>query len=183
MSPNLDVAVVRSVPLIERFENVNLMPAEMKSPGQGHSAMVSMLLDVNTHFWLRGTFEATVSSAQLSSAAVQAFWQGLRSVCRCWAYHYNGASLIRYPARGIGLRGIGERREPAKVISPMDALRRSVETERKPVEGPQRRHRTASARNRNEPRAKQDDGGQNQSRLEPRNLALAADLEFQGAWF
>jgi hypothetical protein len=50
MSPNLDVAVVRSVPLIERFENVNLMPAEMKSPGHGHSAMVSMLLDVNTHF-------------------------------------------------------------------------------------------------------------------------------------
>jgi hypothetical protein len=62
------------------------------------------------------------------------------------------------PARGIGLRNIGERREPAKVISPMDALRRSVETERKPVEGHQRR--TASARNRNEPRAKQDDGGQ-----------------------
>jgi hypothetical protein len=42
MSPNLDIAVVRSVPLIERFENVNLMPAEMKSPGQGHSAIVSM---------------------------------------------------------------------------------------------------------------------------------------------
>jgi hypothetical protein len=83
MSPNLDVAVVRSVPLIERFENVNLMPDEMKSPGHGHSAMVSMLLDVNTHFWLQGTFEVNASSAQLLSAAVQAFWQGLRSVCRC----------------------------------------------------------------------------------------------------
>src|SRR4029453_9017710 len=42
MSANLGVVVVRSVPLIERFENVNLMPAEMKSPGQGHSAIVSM---------------------------------------------------------------------------------------------------------------------------------------------
>ena len=83
MSPNLDVAVVSSVPLIERFENVNLTPAEMKSPGHGHSAMVSMLLDVNTHFWLQGTFEVNASSAQLLSAAMQAFWQGLRSVCRC----------------------------------------------------------------------------------------------------
>ena len=53
MSPNLDVAVVSSVPLIERFENVNLMPAEMKSPGHEHSAMVRMLLDVNTHFGSR----------------------------------------------------------------------------------------------------------------------------------
>jgi hypothetical protein len=44
-------------------------------------------------------------------------------------------------------------------------------------------HGTASARNRNEPRAKQDDDCRNQYRLEPRNLALAADLEFQGAWF
>jgi hypothetical protein len=51
------------------------------------------------------------------------------------------------PARGIGLRNIGERREPAKVISPMDALRRSVETERKPVEGhPRRRKRAQSKR-------------------------------------
>ena len=54
MSPNLDVAVVRSVPLIERFENINLMPAEMKSPGQGHSAIVSMLFDMNPHFWFQG---------------------------------------------------------------------------------------------------------------------------------
>jgi hypothetical protein len=83
MSPDLDVAVVRSVPLIERFENVNLMPAEMKSRGHRHSAVVSMLLDVNTHFWFQGTFEANASSAQLLSAVVQASWQGLRSVCRC----------------------------------------------------------------------------------------------------
>jgi len=83
MSPDLDVAVVRSVPLIERFENVNLMPAEMKSRGHRHSAVVSMLLDVNTHFWFQGTFEANASSAQLLSAVVQASWQGLRSVSRC----------------------------------------------------------------------------------------------------
>ena len=31
----LDVAVVRAVPLIEHFENVDLMPTEMKSPGMG----------------------------------------------------------------------------------------------------------------------------------------------------
>jgi hypothetical protein len=36
--------VVRAVPLIERLENVALMPAEMKSPGHGHSAMASILL-------------------------------------------------------------------------------------------------------------------------------------------
>jgi hypothetical protein len=77
MSPDLDVAVVRSVPLIERFENVNLIPAEMNSPGHRHSAMVSMLLDVNTHFWFQGTFEANASSAQQLSAVVQASWQGL----------------------------------------------------------------------------------------------------------
>ena len=39
----LDVAVVGAVPLIERFENVDLMPTEMKSPGHGQSAMVGML--------------------------------------------------------------------------------------------------------------------------------------------
>ena len=44
IAPDLDVAVVGAVPLIERFENVDLMPTEMKSPGHGHSAMVSMLL-------------------------------------------------------------------------------------------------------------------------------------------
>ncbi len=77
------MAAFRSVPLIERFENVNLMPAEMKSRGHRHSAVVSMLLDVNTHFWFQGTFEANASSAQLLSAVVQASWQGLRSVCRC----------------------------------------------------------------------------------------------------
>ena len=31
----------------------------------------------------KATFEVNASSAQLLSAAVQAFWQGLRSVCRC----------------------------------------------------------------------------------------------------
>jgi hypothetical protein len=52
-APNLDVAIVRSVPLIERFENVDLMPPEMKFQGHGHSAMVSMLFDMNTHFGSR----------------------------------------------------------------------------------------------------------------------------------
>src|SRR5262252_9094716 len=52
--PDLDVAVVRSVPLIERFENVDLMLVEMKFQGHGHSAMISMLFDMNTHFWFQG---------------------------------------------------------------------------------------------------------------------------------
>ena len=52
--PDLDVAVVRSVPLIERFENVDLMLVEMKFQGNGHSAMISMLFDMNTHFWFQG---------------------------------------------------------------------------------------------------------------------------------
>ena len=39
----LDVAIVRAVPLIERFQNVDLMPTEMKSPGHRQSAMVGML--------------------------------------------------------------------------------------------------------------------------------------------
>jgi hypothetical protein len=50
IAPNLDVAIVRSVPLIERFENVDLMLPEMKFQGHRHSAMVSMLFDMNTHF-------------------------------------------------------------------------------------------------------------------------------------
>jgi hypothetical protein len=37
----LDVAVVRAVPLIERFENVDPMSTELKSPGHGQSAMVA----------------------------------------------------------------------------------------------------------------------------------------------
>ena len=53
-APNLDVAIVRSVPLIERFENVDLMLPETKFQGHGHSAMVSMLFDMNTHFGSRG---------------------------------------------------------------------------------------------------------------------------------
>jgi hypothetical protein len=68
MSPDLDVAVVRSVPLIELFENVNLMPAEMKSPGHRHSAMVSMLLDVNTHFWFQGYIRFVGSAVQCCRA-------------------------------------------------------------------------------------------------------------------
>ena len=52
--PDLDVAVVRSVPLIKRFENVDLMLVEMKFQGHGHSAMISMLFDMNTHFWFKG---------------------------------------------------------------------------------------------------------------------------------
>jgi hypothetical protein len=52
-APNLDVAIVRSVPLIEHFENVDLMLPEMKFQGHGHSAMVSMLFDMNTHFGSR----------------------------------------------------------------------------------------------------------------------------------
>jgi hypothetical protein len=52
-APNLDVAIVRSVPLIERFENVDLMLPEMKFQGHGHSAIVSMLFDMNTHFGSR----------------------------------------------------------------------------------------------------------------------------------
>jgi hypothetical protein len=46
VAPDLDVAVVRSVPLIERFENVDLMPTEIKFQGHGHSAMISMLFDM-----------------------------------------------------------------------------------------------------------------------------------------
>jgi hypothetical protein len=53
IAPDLDVAVIRSVPLIERFENVDLMSAEMKFQGHGHSAMVSMLFDMNPHFWFQ----------------------------------------------------------------------------------------------------------------------------------
>jgi hypothetical protein len=49
-APNLDVAIVRSVPLIERLENVDLMLPEMKYQGHGHSAIFSMLFDMNTHF-------------------------------------------------------------------------------------------------------------------------------------
>jgi hypothetical protein len=52
-APNLDVAIVRSVPLIEHFENLDLMLPEMKFQGHGHSAMVSMLFDMNTHFGSR----------------------------------------------------------------------------------------------------------------------------------
>jgi len=54
LAPDLDVAVVRPVPLVKRFKNLDLMPAETESSGHRHSAIVSMLLDVNTHFWFQG---------------------------------------------------------------------------------------------------------------------------------
>ena len=54
MASDLDVAVVRPVPLVKRFKNLDLMPAETESSGHRHSAIVSMLLDVNTHFWFQG---------------------------------------------------------------------------------------------------------------------------------
>ena len=50
MASDLDVAVVRPVPLVERLENVDLMPTETQSSGERCSAIISMLLDVNTHF-------------------------------------------------------------------------------------------------------------------------------------
>ena len=53
IAPNLDVAVVMSVPRIERFENVDLMLPEMKFQGHRHSAVVSMLFDMNTDFGSR----------------------------------------------------------------------------------------------------------------------------------
>src|SRR5215207_4214006 len=49
IAPDLDVAVVSSVPLIERFENVDLIPTEMKSPGHVHSAVAGLLPDLHTH--------------------------------------------------------------------------------------------------------------------------------------
>jgi hypothetical protein len=50
IGPNLDVTIVRSIPLIEHLENVDLMLPEMKFQGHGHSAIYSMLFDMNTHF-------------------------------------------------------------------------------------------------------------------------------------
>jgi hypothetical protein len=59
MAPDLDVAVVRPVPLVERLENLDLMPAETESSGDRHSAIVRMLLYVNTHFLVPESFERT----------------------------------------------------------------------------------------------------------------------------
>jgi hypothetical protein len=50
MAADLDVAVVRPVPLVERFANLDLMPAETEPSGHRRSAVVSMLLDINAHF-------------------------------------------------------------------------------------------------------------------------------------
>ena len=49
LAPDLDVAVVRSAPLIECFENIDPVPIEMKSPRHRHSAIRGMLLDLNAH--------------------------------------------------------------------------------------------------------------------------------------
>jgi hypothetical protein len=93
MSPNLDIAVVRSVPLIERFENVNLMPAEMKSPGQGHSAIVSM---ARREYAFLAPSECFVSSVVKCCRAVGkdfAPFAGAEPTIPP-----DGASPIRYPA-------------------------------------------------------------------------------------
>jgi hypothetical protein len=47
-TPDLDVSVVRAVPLIERFENVDLMTAEMKPFGHGQPAIAGMLFCLNS---------------------------------------------------------------------------------------------------------------------------------------
>jgi len=49
VSPDLDVAVVRSAPLIECFENIDSVPIEMKSPRHRHSVIRGMLFDLNAH--------------------------------------------------------------------------------------------------------------------------------------
>ncbi len=49
VAPDLDVAVVRSAPLIECFDNIDPVPIEMKSPRHRHSAIRGMLLDLNAH--------------------------------------------------------------------------------------------------------------------------------------
>ena len=49
VSPDLDVAVVRSAPLIECFENIDPVPIEMKSPRHRHAVIRGMLLDLNAH--------------------------------------------------------------------------------------------------------------------------------------
>src|SRR6266446_598770 len=46
---DLDVAVVRSAPLIECFENIDPVPTEMKSPRHRHAVIRGMLLDLNAH--------------------------------------------------------------------------------------------------------------------------------------
>src|SRR5262249_16945944 len=49
IAPDLDVAVVRSAPLIECFENIDSVPIEMKSPRHRHAVIRGMLLDLNAH--------------------------------------------------------------------------------------------------------------------------------------
>ena len=47
VSPDLDVSVVRSAPLIECFENIDPVPIEMKSPQHRHAVIRGMLPDLN----------------------------------------------------------------------------------------------------------------------------------------
>ena len=49
VAPDLDIAVVRSAPLIECFENIDSVPIEMKSPRHRHSVIRGMLFDLNAH--------------------------------------------------------------------------------------------------------------------------------------
>ena len=49
VAPDLNVAVVRSAPLIECFENIDPVSIELKSRGHRHSAIRGMLLDLNAH--------------------------------------------------------------------------------------------------------------------------------------
>src|SRR5262245_55564630 len=53
MAPNFDVPVVGPVPLVQRLENLDLMPAETDASGARSSAIVRTLLDVDTHFWFQ----------------------------------------------------------------------------------------------------------------------------------
>src|SRR5262245_33382764 len=53
MAPNFDVPVVGPVPLVQRLENLDLMPAETDALGERCSAIVRTLLDVDTHFWFQ----------------------------------------------------------------------------------------------------------------------------------
>jgi hypothetical protein len=50
VTPDLDVAVVRSTPLIECFENIDRACIEMKSPRHRYAVIRGMLLDLNAHY-------------------------------------------------------------------------------------------------------------------------------------
>ena len=70
VAPDLDVAVVRSAPLIECFENIDPVPIEMKSPRHRHAVIRGMLLDLNTHDLGPCVVRSrSVSSADIATAA------------------------------------------------------------------------------------------------------------------